>query len=75
MKLPPLLAGVLRFLLIAIGTTAVLSAVVEIISTISLLEPGDEEAMGLSRNALVAEYAAQLLAGAAMLFFGFRWRK
>ncbi|MES1166447.1 MAG: hypothetical protein ABUL68_00455 [Pseudomonadota bacterium] len=75
MKLPPLLAGFIRFLLIAIGTTAVLSAVVEIISAVSLLEPGDEEAMGVSRNFLVVEYGVQLLAGAAMLFFGFRWRK
>jgi hypothetical protein len=75
MKIPPLLAGFLRFMLIALGATAVLSAVVSIMAVVRLLEPSDEESMGLSRNFLLVEYAVQLLAGLAMLFIGFRRRK
>lgn len=54
---------------------AVLSAVVNITAAVQLLEPSDEESIGLSRNFVVAEYSVQLLLGAAMLFFGFRRRK
>ena len=75
MPLPPFLAGILRFVLIGLGAMAVLSAVVNIIGAIRLIEPADEEALGLSRNLVVAEYSVQLLLGAAMLYFGFRRRK
>jgi hypothetical protein len=74
-KLPPLLAGFLRFLLIGIGATAVLSAVVNLMATIELMEPSDEAVMGMSRNALIASYVIQISVGLTMLYFGFRKRK
>jgi len=75
MKVHPLAAKFLRFLLIALGTMAVLSAVVNIMAAIELLEPSDDQSFGLGRNFVVAEYSVQLLAGLAMLYFGFRKKK
>jgi hypothetical protein len=75
MKLHPLAAKFLRFLLIALGALAVMSAVVNIMAAIELLEPSDETSIGLGRNFVVAEYSVQLLAGLALLYFGFRKRK
>ena len=75
MPLPPLIAKGLRVALIVFGALAIASAIVNIIAAGELLEPGDEEALGLSRHWLLAQYALQIVVGAAMIFFGFRRRK
>jgi hypothetical protein len=75
MPLPPLIAKGLRIALIVLGALAITSAVVNIIAAVELLEPGDEEALGLSRHWLIAQYVVQIVLGAAMIFFGFRRRK
>ena len=75
MALPPLISHGLRIVLIALGAMAIMSAVVNIIAALELLEPGDEEAFGLSRHWLVAGYALQIVLGAVMIFIGFRRRK
>jgi hypothetical protein len=75
MPLPPLIAKGLRIALIVLGALAITSAVVNIIAAVELLEPGDEEALGLSRHWLLAQYALQIVLGAVMIFIGFRRRK
>jgi hypothetical protein len=75
MPLPPLIAKGLRIVLIVLGALAITSAVVNVIAAVELLEPGDEEVLGLSRHWLIAQYAVQIVLGAAMIFFGFRRRK
>jgi hypothetical protein len=75
MPLPPLIARGLRIALIVLGAMAIMSAVVNMISALELFQPGDEEAFGLSRHWLVAEYAVQIVLGAVMIFLGFRRRK
>ncbi len=75
MKLHPLAAKFLRFLLIALGAMAILSAVVNIMAAIELLEPSDDQSIGLGRNFVVAEYSVQFLGGLVMLYFGFRKKK
>jgi hypothetical protein len=75
MPLPPLISKGLRIALIVLGALAIMSAVVNLIAALELLEPGDEEAFGLSRHWLFAEYALQIVLGAAMIFIGFRRRK
>ena len=75
MPLPPLIAKGLRIVLIVLGALAITSAVVNIIAAVELLEPGDEEALGLSRHWLIAEYSLQIVLGAVMIFIGFRRRK
>jgi heme A synthase len=75
MPLPPPIAKGLRIALIMLGALAIMSAVVNIVAALQLLEPGDEDALGLSRRWLLTQYALQLVLGAAMIFFGFRRRK
>ena len=75
MPLPPLIAKGLRVALIMLGAVAITSAVVNIIAAVELLEPGDEETLGISRHWLLAQYAVQIFLGAMMIYFGFRRRK
>ena len=75
MPLPPLISQGLRIALIVLGAMAIVFAIVNLIAALELLEPGDEEAFGLSRHRLVAEYALQIVLGAVMIFIGFRRRK
>jgi hypothetical protein len=75
MPLPPLIAKGLRIALVVLGALAITSAVVNIIAAVELLEPGDEEALGLSRHWLIAQYALQIVLGAVMIFIGLRRRK
>jgi hypothetical protein len=75
MPLPPLIAKGLRIALIVLGALAITYAVVNIIAAVELLEPGDEEAFGLSRHWLIAQNALQIVLGAVMIFIGFRRRK
>ena len=75
MPLPPLISRGLRIVLIVLGAMAIASAVVNLIATVELFQPGDEEAFGLSRHWLIAEYAVQMGLGAVMIFLGFRRRK
>jgi hypothetical protein len=75
MPLPPPIVRGLRIALIVLGALAITSAVVNIIAAVALLEPGDEETLGLSRHWLIARYALQIILGAVMIFIGFRRRK
>ena len=75
MPLPPLIVRGLRIALVVLGALAIASAVVNIIAAVELLEPGDEEALGLSRHWLIGQYVVQIVLGAAMIFIGLRRRK
>lgn len=72
--MPPFLSGLLRAVLVMLGAAAIVSAIVNLVAAVQLLEPADAEAIGLSRGFVVTEYSVQLLFGAVMLFFGFRRR-
>ena len=65
----------LRFALIGGGASAVISAVIGIISAFKLIEPSDEQAVGITPWDFVGFYALMILVGAAMIFFGLRMRK
>ena len=75
MPLPPLIVKGLRIVLIVLGALAITSAVVNTIAAVELLEPGDEEVLGLSRHWLIGQYVVQIVLGAVMIFIGFRRRK
>lgn len=49
-----------------------ISAVTNLYSAFALLEPADEEALGITRNSIVATYAVILAAGAGLLYFALR---
>jgi hypothetical protein len=65
----------LRFALIGAGASAVVSAVVGVISAYQLIEPSDEQAVGITPGDFVGFYAVMVLIGLAMIFFGLRLRK
>ena len=65
----------LRYLFTAIGGTAIISAAVNLYSALELLEPSDEEALGISRNYIVATYAGIFIAGVALVWVAQRKRR
>jgi hypothetical protein len=65
----------LRFALVGGGASAVISAIVGVISAYQLIEPSDEQAVGITPGDFVGFYAVMLLAGAGMIFFGLRLRQ
>lgn len=72
---PPFLAKATRFLLIGSGVLAVASAVINIIATWRLIEPSDEEALGITRNEFIAWYAVLLVVGVGLIVLGVRLKK
>jgi len=70
----PLPKKLLRFALIGAGGSAVVSAVIGIISAYQLIEPSDEQSVGITPGDFVGLYVLMLLVGAAMIFFGLRLR-
>ena len=71
----PWMKKFLRFALVGGGASAVLSAVIGTISAFKLIEPSDEQAVGITPWDFVGFYALMALVGAAMIFFGLRMRK
>ena len=62
----------LRYALIAGGGSALISAVVGIISAYQLIEPSDEQALGITPRDFAIMYVVMAAFGLVMLFFGFR---
>lgn len=75
MKLDPRLRRLIGFGLIGTGALAAMSGVVNIIAAWQLIDPADAASLGVSRNEFVFTYAGFLLAGAALIFFGWRLKK
>ncbi len=65
----------LRYALIGGGAAAGISAVVGVISAYQLIEPSDEQAVGITPGDFVGFYAVMALLGAAMIFGGLRLKK
>ena len=74
-SLPPRLQKFLRLGLIGLGAMTAMSAVVNIVAAWQLIEPAEEQSLGITRNEFIVTYGVLLLAGATMIFFGLRWRK
>lgn len=64
-----------RYFMLSFGATAVISAVVNITAAFQLLEASDEESLGVSRNEIVGTYAALLIGGLLLIWFGLRRKK
>jgi hypothetical protein len=75
MPLDPRLAKLLRFFLVGIGALTVVSAIVEIVAAVRLLEPSDAESLGMSRNFVIGMNSCQGLVGVVLMYFGLRRRK
>lgn len=62
-------------LLIGSGTALILSAVLNVVSTVILFEPADAASLGISRNEVVSWYGAVLIAGGLLIGLGLRRRR
>ena len=69
MSLPPRLKKFLRLGLIGLGAMTAMSAVVNILAAWQLIEPAEEQSLGITRNEFIVTYGVMLLAGATMIFF------
>jgi hypothetical protein len=75
MPLDPTLAKALRYLVIGIGAITTVTALVEIIAAVKLLEPSDAESLGMSRNFVITMNSLQGAVGIVLMYFGLRRRK
>jgi hypothetical protein len=75
MPLDPRLAKLLRFFVVGIGALTLVTAVVEIVASVKLLEPSDAESLGMSRNFVITMNALQGAIGIVLIYFGLRRRK
>jgi hypothetical protein len=62
-------------LLIGGGVTLILSAAVNLVSALILLEPSDAVALGISRDEVLRWYGGVLLAGGLLIGLGLRQRR
>ena len=62
-------------MLVGSGATMVVSAIVGVVSAYMLIEPSDEQAVGITPGDFVGYYAVMILIGAGMIFFGLRKKK
>jgi hypothetical protein len=65
----------LRYALIAGGASAVISAVIGVISAYQLIEPSDQQAVGIGPGDFVGFYAVMFVLGGAMIYAGWRLRE
>lgn len=70
-----LLRQILPGLLIGGGATLIFSAAVNLVSAVILFEPSDADALGISRNEVIAWYGAVLIAGGLLIGLGIRQRR
>ena len=71
----PFAAKARRFILVGIGSSLTISALIGGVAAWRLIEPSDEEAIGLSRNQFLAGYGVMLLCGLTLVWLGFRRRR
>ena len=65
----------LSFALIGSGALSVVSAISGIISAYVLIDPADQQAVGITPGDFVGFYVLMILFGAGLIFGGFRLRK
>ena len=75
MSLGPRLKKFLRFGLTGVGATTAISAIMSIVSVYKLVEPSDEQTVGLTPGDFVGFYAVLLAGGLGLMFLGLRrWK-
>jgi hypothetical protein len=75
MDRPSLRAKALRYTLIALGGSLVVSGVINIIATWILIEKAEEESLGVTRLEVVSWFGLLILAGMGLMVLGWRRAK
>jgi hypothetical protein len=71
----PRIAKALCYALIGFGALTLMSAVVNGLAVAQLIEPSDEESLGISRGEMLSWSALLLGVGTTMILLGLRWRR
>lgn len=69
------IAKAIRLGLASTGAMTIMSGIVGIIAAIQLIEPSEEQSLGISRNEFVGSYAVLITIGLLLVWLGFRRRK
>ena len=70
----PLTRRLLRFALIGLGGSSILSAVIGVISAYQLVEPSDQQSLGITPRDFLISYFVIAALGGAMVIIGWRLR-
>ena len=73
--MPPLLVRIIRYGMIGVGASSVVTSVVNIVAAVQLLDPLAEESLGVTRKEVIGWYIIPGLFGLGMMIFGFCWRR
>jgi hypothetical protein len=66
---------VIRYGLMFVGGSTLVSAVVNIIAAVKLIDPYAEESIGVTRGQVIGWYIFPAIFGIALIAFGFFWRR
>jgi hypothetical protein len=66
---------VIRYGLMFVGGSMLVSAVVNIIAAVKLIDPYAEESIGVTRGQVIGWYIFPAIFGIALIAFGFFWRR
>ncbi|HEX2853723.1 MAG TPA: hypothetical protein VHO24_10835 [Opitutaceae bacterium] len=61
-----------RWLLLGFGISLVISAVLNIVGALKLIEPSDAESLGITRNEIIGMYLFPLVGGLVLIWLGAR---
>jgi len=64
-----------RLGLIGAGAVAILSAIVNLVAAWKLIEPADEQSLGITRTEITWWFIALIALGGALIYFGLRRKK
>ena len=71
----PLLVRILRYFLIGFGAITLISAVVNIMGAVALVDSTTEESLGVTQREVILWFVGPALLGLALIVFGFFWRR
>lgn len=71
----PILIRTIRYALIGFGAITLMSAIVNIVGAVELLDAGTEDSLGFSRNEFIGWFIGPGLLGIVLVVVGFMWRR
>jgi|GEM_PF-3307538 len=73
--MPLWMIRVIRYGLMFVGTSMVISAIVNIVAAIKLIDPYAESSLGVTRTEVISWYVVPGFFGLAMIVFAFWWQR
>ena len=73
--MPLWIIRVIRYGLMFVGASTLMSAIVNIVAAIKLIDPYAESSLGVTRGQVIGWYVVPALFGIALFAFGYLWRR